>query len=69
MPNNDNQVISGKPETLFPNSLFRNKEDGIKLALEDQLCRDFQLPWSDEEEEQEGLVTQRPKITTVVSTI
>ncbi|XP_024177905.1 protein DETOXIFICATION 49 [Rosa chinensis] len=66
MPNNDNQVISGKPETLFPNSLFRNKEDGIKLALEDQLCRDFQLPWSDEEEEQEGLVTQRPKITTVV---
>ncbi|XP_004289222.1 PREDICTED: MATE efflux family protein LAL5-like isoform X1 [Fragaria vesca subsp. vesca] len=66
MPNNDNQVISGKPVTMFPFSLFRNKEDEINLALDDQLGRDYQPLQSKEEEEQEGLISQRPKIITVV---
>ncbi|KAL6224798.1 hypothetical protein ACLB2K_003653 [Fragaria x ananassa] len=66
MPTNDNQVISGKPVTMFSFSLFRNKKDEINLALDDQPCRDYQPLQSKEEQEQEGLISQRPKITTVV---
>lgn len=69
MPNNDHQVLSSKPVTLSPNSLFSNKEYEIKLAEEDPPCLDFQLPRSQQAEEEEGLISQRPKIATVVSTL
>jgi hypothetical protein len=62
-------MISSTPVNLSPNSLFSNKEYEIKLAEEDPPCLDFQLPRSRQAEEEEGLISQRPKITTVVSTL